>query len=197
MNVGWQRNYVTNCLNIAAIYMYHCCAQETSRYAHKTFQAETETLLLLRPWSRCIVKTIVPQIWINSTGNHFIFVMLWVFYKLKVVVNHQSRSMYCCCFRHELWAKAHWFALENWSYAWRGCMKHLTRRNGLRTETRCWDILYRDRDTQVRDRNKTKTLSTLSEMRPRRDCSVSQDGLEIETTSLELHLSSINCIQIL
>ena len=42
------------------------------------------------------------------------------------------------------------------------------------------------RDVLVRDRVETKTLSTLSETRPRRDVVSSREGLETETTSLRV-----------
>ena len=55
----------------------------------------------------------------------------------KVIVNRQSRSTLLLSISHELRTKAYWLVSENWSSAWRACMKRLdeTKRSETRDET--------------------------------------------------------------
>ena len=61
----------------------------------------------------------------------------------------------------------------------------LTRRNGLRPETR---PTKPRRDILLRDRDETETFMILSETKPRRDVSASRDSLETETSRPRPHL---------
>ena len=69
-----------------------------------------------------------------------------------------------------------------------GARLHITSRRDAMARDPRRDLLGRDRDILLRDRDETETFMILSETKPRRDVSASRDSLETETSRPRPHL---------